>query len=71
MRKYICDRCGKVFDSETYKSAKVNWNEESNLWVLTFYPSLSILHSEVFKVGEYCDECHTILLNMLKEAVAI
>jgi protein-arginine kinase activator protein McsA len=69
MRKYICDRCGKVFDSETCMSSPVNGYEESNLWVLTFHPSQSILHSDVFKIGEYCDKCHMTLVDIISEAV--
>jgi hypothetical protein len=68
-RKYICDNCGKKFDSEWHWSSPTNGYEVSNLYVLVFYPLTTFLHPNSFKFGEYCADCKVKIEARIKEGV--
>lgn len=68
-RRYICDNCGKEFDSETHLSSPTHGYQVSNLWVLSFYPSATYLHPIAFKLGEYCEDCKVKIEERIRAGV--
>ncbi len=66
-RKYICDGCGKWFDSAWHWSSPGNGFEVANLYVLSLYPLGTLEAPNAFKIGEYCDLCQEKIKKILKE----